>query len=101
MADIAKANGIKVVLSAVMPVCDCTRNQTTGRPPERINALNRWMKEYAAKNGHGYLDYFTPMADEKGMLKAPLTGDGLHPNAAGYEIMGPLAAKAIAQALGN
>ena len=101
MADMAKANGIKVVLAAVMPVCDCTRNQTTARPPERINALNRWIKDYAAKNGHVYLDYFTPMADAQGILKAQLTGDGLHPNAAGYEIMGPLAAKAIAQALGK
>src|SRR6185436_16835116 len=37
MADIAKANGIKVVLSSVTPVCDCNaaRAMTPGRPPER------------------------------------------------------------------
>ena len=99
MSDMAKANGIKVVLSSITPVCDCTRNQTTGRPPERINAVNKWMKEYAAKHGHIYLDYFSAMSDEKGLLKANLTGDGLHFNPAGYEIMGPLAAKAIEQAL--
>ena len=101
MADMAKANGIKVVLSSVTPVCDCTRSQTTNRPPERINALNRWLKEYAAKNGHVYLDYFSAMSDSKGLLRAELTGDGLHFNPAGYAIMEPLAAKAIAQALGK
>ena len=101
MADMAKANGIKVVFSSVTPVCDCTRTQTMGRPPERINGANKWLKEYAARNGHIYLDYFSAMSDEKGMLKAELTGDGLHFNAAGYAIMGPLAEKALAQALKN
>jgi lysophospholipase L1-like esterase len=101
MADLARANGIKVVLASVTPVCDCTRNQTTGRPPERINAVNRWLKDYAAKNGHVYLDYFSAMADEKGLLKADLTGDGLHFNPAGYAVMQPLAEKAIARALGK
>ena len=101
MADMAKANGIKVVMASITPVCDCTRNQTTTRPPDRINAVNRWIKEYAAKNGHVYLDYFSAMSDAKGMLRPELTGDGLHFNAAGYAIMEPLAAKAIAQALGK
>jgi lysophospholipase L1-like esterase len=97
MADLAKANGIKVVLSSVMPVCDYIRPQTERRPPEKIIALNAWMKSYAEKNSFVYLDYYTPMLDERGMLKKELTFDGLHPNDAGYELMGPLAEKAIAQ----
>jgi lysophospholipase L1-like esterase len=103
MADIAKANGIKVVMASVTPVCDCNpaRAMTTGRPPERITALNRWIKEFAAKNGHVYLDYFSAMIDAKGLLRPELTGDGLHFNPAGYTVMEPLAAKAIAQALGK
>ena len=99
MAELAKANGIKVALSSVMPVCDYIRPQTERRPPEKIVALNAWMKSYAAKNGFVYLDYYTPMLDDKGMLKKELTFDGLHPNEEGYEVMGPLAEKAIAQAL--
>jgi lysophospholipase L1-like esterase len=99
MAELARANGIKVVLSSVMPVCDYHRPQTERRPPEKIIALNTWMKAYAGKNGFVYLDYYTPMLDDKGMLKSEITGDGLHPNAAGYEIMVPLVEKAIAQAL--
>jgi lysophospholipase L1-like esterase len=101
MAELAKANGIKVVLSSVMPVSDDIKPQTERRPPAQINALNAWLKDYAAKNGHVYLDYFTPMADERGLFKKDLTYDGLHPNDAGYALIEPLAQKAIDQALGN
>ncbi len=101
MADIARANNIKVVMSSVMPVCDYHRPQTAARPPEKILALNKWMKDYAAHTGAVYLDYFSAMVDDKGFFKAELTGDGLHPNAAGYQVMAPLAEKAIAQALGK
>ena len=99
MAELAKANGIKVVLSSVMPVCDYIKPQTKARPPEKIVALNEWMKSYAAKNGFVYLDYYTPMLDETKMFKKELTYDGLHPNADGYALMAPLAEKAIAEAL--
>jgi len=101
MADIARANNIKVVMSSVMPVCDYHRPQTQDRPPEKILALNRWIKAFAATHGMIYLDYFSAMVDSKGFLKAEITGDGLHPNAAGYAIMGPLAEKAIEEALGK
>jgi lysophospholipase L1-like esterase len=101
MAELAKANNIRVVLSSVLPVCDYHRNQTTQRPPEKILALNAWMKKYADANGFVYLDYYPAMIDEAGMLKKEITADGLHPNDAGYEIMEPLAEKAIAVALGK
>jgi lysophospholipase L1-like esterase len=99
MADLAKANGIRVVLSSVMPVCDYHQPQTARRPPDKIVALNAWIKDYAAKNRLVYLDYYSAMLDERQMLKRELTADGLHPNAAGYDVMAPLAEKAIAQAL--
>ena len=69
------------------------------RPRDRILALNRWLKDYCANNGLVYLDYFSAVVDDKGMLKRDLSEDGLHPNVAGYKIMAPLAEKAIARAL--
>jgi lysophospholipase L1-like esterase len=99
MAELARANGIKVVLASVMPVTDALKPQTARRPPEKIRALNEWIKAYAAKTGAVYLDYHSAMADDKGMLKTELTYDGLHPNDAGYDLIQPLAQKAIAQAL--
>ena len=99
MAELAKHNGVKVILASVLPVSDDIKPQTQRRPPDKINALNGWIKSYAAREGHIYLDYFSAMADERGLLKKDLTYDGLHPNEAGYEVMLPLAEKAIAQAL--
>jgi len=99
MAELAAAHGIRVVMSSVMPVCDYIRNQTTQRPPEKINALNAWMKDYAARHHAIYLDYYSAMLDDAGVFKKELTFDGLHPNDAGYEVMGPLAEKALVEAL--
>ena len=99
MGDMARANNIRIVLSSLLPVCDYIKPQTTQRPPEKILALNRWLQDYAEKNSFVYLDYFSATVDDKGMLRKELTYDGLHPNAAGYEVMGPLAEKAIATAL--
>ena len=101
MAELAKANGIRVVMSSVMPVSDYIRPQTGRRPPEKIIALNTWMKKYAADNGIVYLDYYSAMLDDQKLFKKGLTYDGLHPNDAGYEVMAPLAEQAIATALGK
>ena len=101
MADIARANGIRVVMAALTPVCDYHRPQTAQRPPEKILALNQWIKDYSARNRYVFLDYFSATVDDKGFFKADITNDGLHPNEAGYAIMAPLAQKAIDQALGK
>jgi lysophospholipase L1-like esterase len=104
MADLAHARGIKVVLASITPTSAYhTRSgdipQTTRRPMARIRALNDWIRKYAASRGDVYLDYFSAMVDESGVMKAPLTEDDLHPTAAGYAIMGPLAQAAIERAL--
>jgi len=101
MAQLAKANGMKVVMSSVMPVCDYHRPQTARRPPAKIIALNEWIQAYCKKHKLVYLDYYSAMLDDAKMLKKELTEDGLHPNAAGYAVMEPLAEKAIAKALGK
>ena len=107
MAELARANGIRVVLSSVLPVSDAVRKQdgafyiqTASRPPARIIAMNEWLRSYAERNGHVYLDYYSKFVDAKGFAKDGMTFDGLHPNATGYAIMAPLAEQAIAQALG-
>jgi len=101
MTELAQANGIKVILSSLTPVCDYIRPQTERRPPSEIIALNAWIKNYCAKNGLVYLDYYDSMLDGNNMLKKELTYDGLHPNDAGYAVMGPLAEKGIETALGR
>jgi lysophospholipase L1-like esterase len=105
MSQLAHANNIKVVFASVTPVSAYHTvvprgvPQTTTRPMARIQAINDWMKSYAAANGDTYLDYFSAMTDQTGLMRTELTEDDLHPNAKGYAIMAPLAEAAIATAL--
>jgi acyl-CoA thioesterase I len=102
MAELARLHDIRVIFASLLPVNDYTPEAKEGfalRPRERILALNTWLKDYCAKNGLVYLDYFSALVDDKGKMKRALSDDGLHPNDAGYKIMAPLAEKAIARAL--
>jgi lysophospholipase L1-like esterase len=102
MVDIARANHIKVILATLLPVSDYfDPNQSKNRPPEKINELNAWIREYARREHLVLLDYYPALLDEQGVFKKSFTFDGLHPNAAGYDVMRPLAARAIAKALGK
>ena len=98
MAQLAKASGIRVVLSSVLPVFDYPWKPGL-QPAPKIVALNKMIKDFANKNGCIYLDYFSAMADERNGLRAGLGDDGVHPNMAGYKIMEPLVERAIAMAL--
>lgn len=104
MVELARAHGVRVVLSSVIPIHNYTPAAEftfPRRPPDQIAALNRWLKSYAASTGSVYLDYAAAMSDDKGMLRRELADDGLHPNKAGYAIMAPLVEQALAKALGG
>lgn len=98
MCELASSNGIRVVLSSVLPVYDYPWQQGL-QPAEKIVTLNAWIKKYAESKGYTYLDYFTPMADERHGMKAELSNDGVHPNDAGYTLMEPLVQAAIKLAM--
>jgi len=106
MVELAHANGINVVLASVLPVSDYNTNKagekiirTVQRPPAQILALNAWIKNFCAERKLVYLDYFSATVDAQGFLKPEIAGDGLHPNAKGYEIMKTLAENAVNTAL--
>jgi lysophospholipase L1-like esterase len=100
MVELAKLHGIRVVLASVPPVCDCFERPLSRRPAGKILGLNGWLKRYAKESGSVYLDYYSALASGRSMNKE-LTVDGLVPNDAGYELMAPLAEKAITEALGR
>jgi lysophospholipase L1-like esterase len=104
MAELARAHKIHLVFSSLLPVYNYTEEAKESfalRPAERILALNRWLKDYCSKNGLVYLDYFSALVDDRGMMKRDLSDDGLHPNVAGYKVMAPLAEKAVARAIAS
>lgn len=98
MIEIANANNIKVIVCSVLPVFDYPWKPGLN-PAQKIIDLNNWIKEYAFKNNIVYVDYFTPMADERNGLKKEYSEDGVHPNLAGYKLMEPLVVKAIEETL--
>jgi lysophospholipase L1-like esterase len=98
MSELARANGIRVVLCSVLPASEFHWHKGL-EPAPKVKALNAWIKEYAAKNGFVYVDYYSRMANSEGGLGPELSPDGVHPNKAGYEIMAPLAEAGIAEAL--
>jgi lysophospholipase L1-like esterase len=98
MTEVAQSNGIRVVLSSVLPVYDYPWKPGL-EPAPKIMALNEWIKNFAAKRGAVYLDYHSAMQDERHGMKADLAYDGVHPNEAGYRVMASLAERAIQAAL--
>ena len=98
MAEIAKANHIQVILASVLPVTDYPWRRGL-QPAEKVRALNAWIKGYAHDHGYVYLDYYSALTNAQGGLDPAMAKDGVHPTAAGYAVMAPLADKAIGQAL--
>lgn len=102
MAELARVHGIHVILASLLPVHNYTEKSKdffAQRPQARILELNQWIKDYCVKNNVVYLDYFSDLVDDHGMMKKDLADDGLHPNAAGFKIMAPLAEAAIEKAM--
>ncbi len=98
MAELARAHDISLIYSSVLPIHNYTPRSHdffAQRSPAKILELNRWLKDYCASNGCLYLDYFSSMLDDKGLMKKDLSDDGLHPNASGFKVMATLAEAAI------
>jgi lysophospholipase L1-like esterase len=98
MAELAKANKIKVVLSSVLPAFDFPWRKGL-EPAPKVKRLNEMLKAYAEQTKTVYVDYYSAVVDDKGGMQADLATDGVHPNLKGYKIMEPLAEAAIAEAL--
>jgi lysophospholipase L1-like esterase len=96
MVEMAKANGVRVILASVTPVAKYPWRPEIADVPAKIAVLNAWLKDYCAQEKLTYLDYWTAMAGPDGGMKPGISLDGVHPNAAGYAIMEPLAEAAIA-----
>ena len=98
MAEMATQNHIGVVLCSILPAYDYPW-QPGLTPAPKIDALNAWIKGYAAQHGYVYVDYHTAMKDARDGLPSNLSKDGVHPTQAGYDIMAPLAEAGIERAM--
>jgi len=99
MAQLARANGIGVVLCSLLPTVHYWWHPQVPNPAHRIAAINRWLRAYAAREHYVYVNYYGAMKDAAGGLRHDLSPDGVHPSPAGYAVMAPLAQSGIDQAL--
>jgi lysophospholipase L1-like esterase len=100
MIDLAKANGIRVIVASITPAADYPWKKGLA-PAPKIKALNNWLQGYCVNHSVTYLDYYSALVAEDGGMKEGTSFDGVHPNAKGYAIMGPLAQAAIDKTLGG
>lgn len=83
MAAQAKAAGIRVILTSLMP--DSFSYATGTAPTEfEIFSMSEALETLAQSDGYLYADFFDAMRLPDGAQDPSLTIDGLHPNAAGY-----------------
>ena len=99
MAELAIAYEIKVVLSSILPVYQYPWVDDVLDPPSSIDSINSKIKEYVENKGLVYLDYYSSMVNDRKGLKLDFTGDGVHPNEAGYRVMSAIAGEIISQVL--
>jgi lysophospholipase L1-like esterase len=98
MADLARANGITLVIGAIPPA-DRFPWRPVMQPAEDIRMLNRWLAGFASARGLAFIDYHTALATPEGAARDGLTRDGVHPTLDGYRIMAALAEPVLAKAL--
>jgi len=101
MADIARSNGIKVIIASVLPAAAFPWRKEITDVPQKVDALNSRLKQYSLSNKLTFIDYNTAMRNEKGSMREGLSKDGIHPNPAGYTIMESVIKKTIDKALGK
>lgn len=94
MAELARAHGIRVVLASVPPAAHFGWRPAIA-PVDSIHALNAWLADYARREKLTYIDYHTALEDKNHAFRAEWSGDGVHPNAAGYAVMRGIAERAL------
>ena len=97
MVDLAKANGIAVVIGSILPAAKFPWKPALA-PAKQVVALNAWLKDYAKARGAVFADYHSALVNAEGGMNPDIAPDGIHPNAKGYAVMEPIAKAAIAQA---
>ncbi len=97
MVDIARANGIQVVLATIPPAREFNWRPEV-KPGDWVHVMNRWIRQFAAERGLVLADYYSVLAMPDGAIDPGLFADGAHPSAAGYRAMRPVLLEALAEA---
>ncbi len=102
LAQLAEANGIRPVFVNITPLNNYTPNAGTmlqDRHADELARVNTWLEGFCAQHHYTLIDYGPVLSDDKGLMRADFTGDGIHPNDAAYAVMAPIAETGIEKAL--
>ena len=99
MCDLARYNGIKVVLCSLLP-CDRFSWRPEMEPADEVRRLNTMLERYAAEQKIPYVDYHRALDNGSGGMSEELSQDGCHPVLSGYLRMESLVVEGINRALG-
>lgn len=99
MVALAKESHVRVVLSSVLPASYFPWRAGL-KPAAEVKELNAWLESFAREQHVTFLNYYPALVNGEGGMRPELATDkAVHPNAAGYALMAPLAEEAIAKAL--
>jgi lysophospholipase L1-like esterase len=96
MCELAKANGIEIILCSVLPAHDYPWRKGL-EPALKIEALNAMIMQYAKANHIDFVDYYSAMVDDRKGLKSIYSEDGVHPNKEGFRVMEHIVKKQLEQ----
>ncbi len=95
MAELARANNIKVIICSVLPVYQYRWRPAIKDPAGQIIQLNNLLKAYAKEHKITYVDFHSVMKDSNNGLPLKYSEDGVHPTKDGFNVMEPIIKKAI------
>jgi lysophospholipase L1-like esterase len=101
MGELAESHGIRVFVVEMTPVCDCIRQLTGLRTVARIRQLNNLLAAICTEKHWELLRFNAPLADANGLMRAEMTVDGVHPNAAGYALLAPIVKRSLVRYRGK
>ena len=87
MIDLCWQNGIRPVICSVLPSYHLRWREEVTDTYEKVLSLNARLQAYCERHGITYVDYGSVLAGPDGKIQADYSGDTVHPNAAGYELM--------------
>ena len=97
IADLARANGIKVILASMLPM----RRDYDSDVNKKVRVMNDWLNALSKQRGYTFCDYASFVGGSDGRMLKDLSNEGKHPNAAGYRQLAPAAQACINRALGT
>jgi lysophospholipase L1-like esterase len=95
---LACAFDVRVILGSVTPA-GMSALRAGIDPRARISEINAWLKVLAVERGLIFADYHCALATPDGSMRTEFSRDGVHPTAAGYEVMRPIVLDALASAI--